>query len=404
MTEQRQFDPTNLPPPLSTGEPNSFAHSTLTTRKPSIISNILADFADQYPAHTLENLQDLTNEITQNQPIRPLQTNAADGNQWAAAWQAHQGETWLNTPWFFAETFFYRRLLEAVGYFNNGDWAGADPFLPRKQAELNSAAPWLIAQAALAHSAADSADSFRLLLHYCLWGNRVDLSYTQVAQTVGSQITLDHEQANLLADDTEPVLNHLRQNPPVNINFICDNSGTELLMDLALVDFLLRHNWASRITLHLKAHPTFVSDAMPADVELTLATLKTKQAADLLSLADRLQSYRLTDRLILQADSFWNSHHFFWKIPPTLQTQLGQAHLVIIKGDANYRRLLSDSRWPADIPLRHIAPWFPAPFVTLRTMKSDPVVGLKPGQAEALDQIDPKWRVNGKRGLIQACL
>jgi hypothetical protein len=37
-------------------------------------------------------------------------------------------------------------------------------------------------------------------------------------------------------------------------------------------------------------------------------------------------------------------------------------------------------------------------------MKSDPVVGLQPGQADALDQEDPEWRVNGKRGMIQANL
>jgi hypothetical protein len=37
-------------------------------------------------------------------------------------------------------------------------------------------------------------------------------------------------------------------------------------------------------------------------------------------------------------------------------------------------------------------------------MKSDPVVGLSPGQAEALDNEDPLWRVNGKRGIVQAVL
>jgi len=404
MTERRYFDPTDPPPPLSTGEPGSFANKTLTTRKPMIVDNVLADFGDRFPAHTVQALQNLRAELLNNHRIRPLQTTAPDADQWAAAWQAHQDETWLNTDWFFAETFFYRRLLEAVGYFGNGNQAGADPFYHRKQAELESEAAWLITQAALEGSAADSVDSLRLLFHYCLWGNRLDLSNIQIAQTVGTQISLGDEEANLLVDDTNIVLNHLQQNRPATVHFICDNAGTELLTDLTLTDFLLQHNWANQITLHLKAYPTFVSDTMPVDVDLTIAALKRKQATDLLALADRLQHYRQNQRLILQADSFWNSPYFFWEIPPALQRRLGQAHLVIIKGDANYRRLLGDSRWPPDAPLRQIAPYFPAPFVALRTMKSDPVVGLKPGQAETLSKIDPEWRVNGKRGLIQACL
>jgi len=32
------------------------------------------------------------------------------------------------------------------------------------------------------------------------------------------------------------------------------------------------------------------------------------------------------------------------------------------------------------------------------------VVGLQPGQAETLERADPEWRINGKRGMIQANL
>ena len=110
----------------------------------------------------------------------------------------------------------------------------------------------------------------------------------------------------------------------------------------------------------------------------------------------------LNQRLRLQPDPFWNSPYFFWELPQHLQAELAQAHLVIIKGDANYRRLLGDSRWPTTVPIAAAVPYLPAPFVALRTMKSDPVVGLQPGQADRLDQVDPDWRVNGKRGMIQA--
>jgi len=45
--------------------------------------------------------------------------------------------------------------------------------------------------------------------------------------------------------------------------------------------------------------------------------------------------------------------------------------------------------------------YFPAPFLTLRTLKGEIMVGLEPGQAEALSAADPTWLINGKRGVIQ---
>jgi uncharacterized protein with ATP-grasp and redox domains len=413
-----------------TGEPGSFAHLTMVTRFPAIIQTVLVDHAGQYPDSIVQSLQALYDELVQNQPVRPLETAASDGADWAEAWKPFQGRGWLDIPWYFAETFFFRRLLEATGYFGGGEeaklWAGVDPFLSRKQAELQSKIPWEVLAAALRHAPDDAPDSFRALLHHCVWGNRIDLSHPQLAQASGKQIAVTSEQANLLVDDTETVLAHLKTRgheekrtrgeeemgmqrefvlPPHRlVQFICDNAGTELLMDLALVDFLLRFDWVERITLHVKAHPTYVSDTTPADITMTIAAIKAPAAPEFVALAARLESYQQQQRLFIQPDIFWNSSHFFWEIPPALRAELSQADLVIIKGDANYRRLLGDSRWPASAPIEAVVPYFPAPFVALRTMKSDPVVGLPLGLAEQLDREDAEWRVNGKRGIIQALL
>ncbi|MCB0167109.1 MAG: protein-glutamate O-methyltransferase family protein [Anaerolineae bacterium] len=410
MPTYPQFNPTQPPPPLMTGEPGSFAYKTLTTRKPVIIRQVLADYAGDYPPAIVRRVEALYEELTLNQPVQPLETAAADGASWQQAWQPYQGRGWLDIPWYLAESFLYRRLLEATNYFGgNGPdivaWQGVDPFLPRKQAELSSDTPWQVLAAALSHSEADSLASLRALLHHCVWGNRIDLSYNQVAQDAGREIAVDSEQANLLVDDTDQVVNYLsdRRSAAGRIDFICDNSGTELLMDLALADFLLRFEWAQPVTLHVKAHPTFVSDATPADIDMTIAAIEAK-GSPFTSLARRLSAQILRERLKIRAHIFWNSSRFFWEIPPTLTASLAQAQLVIFKGDANYRRLVGDSRWPAAVPFADAVPYFPAPLLTLRTMKSDPIVGLQPGQAEALDRVDAEWRVNGKRGVIQALI
>jgi len=401
-----KFDPHNPPPPLLTSEPDSFARKTITTRKPAILKQVLADHPD-YPPPIVQALNDLFDEITTGRPIELLHSAAPDQPYWHAQLAAHRGKSWLNVPWYFAEAYFYRRLLEAAGYFGGSHpaverWRGVDPFWPQKQRELAGSTPWQVLALALRHTADDSGDSFRALLHHAVWGNRVDLSYNKVAQESGRQIALEQERANLLADDTELVLARLQAaRPAPRIDFICDNSGTELLLDLALADFLLRFEWANTVVLHVKFHPTFVSDATPADIEHTTAAVAQRPTAAIAALGRRLAQARQNRRLRIRDDIFWNSADFFWQFPPLLRDELAQAALVVIKGDANYRRLLGDSRWPADTPLHNAVPWFPAPFVALRTMKSDPVAGLQAGQAKQLDSEDPQWRVNGKRGVIQ---
>jgi len=406
MNTYIQFDPANPPPPLLTSEPDSFAHKTIAIRKPAIAQTVLADHAGQYPPKIVEVLQNLRDELAQGRPVRPLETVAPDGESWRETWLPYQHRTWFDIPWYFAEVFFYRRLLEAAGYFGGGPWAGVDPFLPRKQAELTHAAPWQVLRLAMEYASTGAGENFCALFRHCVWGNRVDLSHPKIVEEMRQQAG-QKTSGDLLADDTEAVLAHLRKVAPgaPKIDFICDNTGTELLLDLALADFLLRFDWAGQVTLHIKAQPTFVSDAIPADIEITLAALKARGENNFTALAARLQGYQGQQRLVVRPDIFWNSSHFFWELPADLYTELAQARLVILKGDANYRRLLGDSRcWPATISFTEAAPYFPAPFVTLRAMKSEVIIGLQPGQTEALNQADPAWRVNGRRAVIQGRL
>jgi len=397
-----------------TDSTHAFAHLTIRQRLPKVVQNVLADH--DYPLEITEALQNLETELVENEFVSPLNTNSPDGRAWFEAWQPYQGRRWWDMPWFLAETFFYRRLLQASGYFGwplvavqqrpptpasraaTELWEGIDPFASRKQAELQNYTTWQLLSSALEQSSIDSAETLYYLLHYALWGNRADLSYTQVGP---STLTVQSEQANLLVDDGEAVIDYLANLPTsCHLAFICDNAGLELLMDLALIDFLLRFGWVSQLTMHVKAHPTFVSDTTPTDVYQTVMALAEQPNPAMKALAARLQSYG--SRLQVKSDIFWNSHRFFWELPDALRAELAQTQLVIIKGDANYRRLLGDSlAWPAETPLAEAVPYFPAPFVALRTLKSDSIVGLAHGQAEELNQKDPTWRVNGKRGVIQ---
>src|SRR3990170_8219336 len=77
--------------------------------------------------------------------------------------------------------------------------------------------------------------------------------------------------------------------------------------------------------------------------------------------------------------------HF--QLPDDLRSELGRMALVIVKGDANYRRLLGDGHWPPTTPFEKVPAYFPVPLVALRTLKAELIVGLQPGEAERLQAV-----------------
>ncbi|GMF51752.1 unnamed protein product [Phytophthora fragariaefolia] len=192
----------------------------------------------------------------------------------------------------------------------------------------------------------------------------------------------------------------------LGVQYINDNSGTELLLDLALADHLLGHGWCGKVTLNVKVNPMYVSDAMPAIVHEHIAEMQREtRTPEVQALGKRLAGYVQSEQLVVRPDLFWNRYTYYWEMPTELQTRLArEATLVIIKGDLNYRRLLGDRLWPPSTPVEGAVPYFPAPFVSFRTLKSNPVVGIPDSIVAKLEKEDPNWRFNGKRGTIQSVL
>jgi hypothetical protein len=221
----------------------------------------------------------------------------------------------------------------------------------------------------------------------------VDLSYAVAA---GREHRQDDD---LLVDDRATVLPSLVR-PGARVHLVADNTGAELALDLALVDAVLE-DASARVAVHLKMQPVFVSDATPRDVWRLLDRLEGCGGA-LTALGTRLRTAFEEGRLTLAPDPFWSGPRFLWQAPPHLRDALASATVVVLKGDANYRRVVGDAVWPPEAPFAAAASWSPAPLLCLRTMKSDAVLGLPPGLAAKLDMADPRWRIDGRRGLAQA--
>lgn len=393
-----QIDPRGLPPPIMASEPGSFARHTMQVRVPAIVRETSA--LNEFPADMSNALENLAREI-ESGAVQLLHEDTPDRVLWQEAWgdAARAGRAWLDAPWYLAESYAYRRILEAMRYFQPGPWQGFDPFRAKKLTELRPHVAPRLVDITLRDLPADLRERFETLLYASLWGNRIDLSYAVSAQ-VGRAARLEDERVNLLVDDAGRVWDFLRLHPRCRAAIIADNAGTELLMDLALADFLLTSGLAARIDLHLKAQPFFVSDAMPQDMKAGLDALALG-GDEARALAERVRAHMADARLQLATHWFYTTSLFYFQLPDDLRAELAALDFAFVKGDANYRRLLGDAHWPPTAPFEWATSYFPSPFVALRVLKAEIVAGLRQGRVEQLNQVDPQWRVNGKRGVVQ---
>ncbi|MFF8930266.1 damage-control phosphatase ARMT1 family protein [Streptomyces longwoodensis] len=384
---------TPAPPVLLGDEPGSFPHGVLAERHPAIIEQVRGAFPYGPEVH---RALDALRESCLHGVLEPLPEDAHDQRRWRE-WGADAvlGRSWFDVPWLWSESYFYRRLLHAVGYFAPGPWQGVDPFRPFKLAELDSpeTREELAALDALARRPA--ADRAEALLHGSLWGNRADLGFR-----LSDAAAEDRAAApGLVADDSGRLWPLLTGRGTLCL--VADNAGRELVPDLLLVAHLLAEGRVERAVLHVKPYPYYVSDATTADLVDALRAL-TAAPGEAAAYGHALWSAMTDGTLAVRAHPFWASPLPFEDLPADLRAQCAAATLTVIKGDLNYRRLVGDRRWPPTTPFADVTAHFPGPVAALRTLKSDVITGLAPDTERDLVAAEgQRWRTGGTHALIQ---
>ena len=126
-------------------DPGSFARRTFEVRIPAILREAL-DLNPAFDEEIRRNIEALHAELTAG-AIRGLIEEAPDRPFWDAAVAPYVGQNMAGVPWYWAEAYFYRRVLEATRYFQPGPWQGVDPYAAKKRAEWAlDAAPLVVAQ------------------------------------------------------------------------------------------------------------------------------------------------------------------------------------------------------------------------------------------------------------------
>lgn len=383
-------EPAHYPGRIRTDTTNAFAHHTLRVRVPAILRDVLERNGDYEPG-VERAVEELAVALESNAALPELAGDAPGAGAVRRALHERDGETWLGTDWFFAETYAYRQLVERVGFWQSG----RDPFWPNKREEYAGPAHAAAFERALeGHVAPD--ERLAQLFVAGVFGNRIDLSFA-ASRAHG----VEAAESDLLIDErAAAVRRFFDASGPLHL--VADNAGTELTLDLLLADFAAEELGVP-VVVHLKEHPTFVSDATITDVRLFLglaapAPFVSSSEAVRRRVA-RMANAVTSGRIALRAHAYWNGPASLWELPGKLAAELRAARLVVLKGDANYRRAVGDALWAAETPFAAVTSYFPAPLLALRALKSDPIVGLGAGRASALDREDASWRVNGKRGV-----
>jgi hypothetical protein len=375
--------------PVIVSRDSAFARDVFVKRHPALIAQVAEVFPfgpDQRKA-----LAELAEENVRGVLTR-LPDTAHDSEQWSAWGNEFYGRPWIDVPFLWAESFFYRRLHQAIGYFSAGLWQGVDPFAPFKQTELTGEPVAAELHALNSLSELRAQDQARALLRSSLWGNRADLGFRITAGDA-------EEGSPLIADDSEQLW-ELLSSESAFVVLVADNTGRELIPDLVLIDHLLTQGKTREVVLHVKPSPYYVSDATVSDVAdcLRRLLLDSGQAREI---GQRLRAAVATAQLRICTHPFYCAPFDYTQMPDDLRNQFERATVTILKGDLNYRRLVGDRWWAPTRPFTDVTSYFPGPVATLRILKSDVIVGLAPEKVAQLDASGLDWRTSGTHAAIQ---
>ena len=136
----------------------------------------------------------------------------------------------------------------------------------------------------------------------------------------------DSQNSRLLVDDTDMLFAHLDSTldgSKSQVHMFNDNSGMEIVSDLALVHYLLSSGKVAEVVLQLKPYPFFVSDAVPSDIDHTLRVLAAADSANQKQVAQDLRKFMREGKLLLTTsgpiNNFLASPEPMWSMSPQVR-------------------------------------------------------------------------------------
>ncbi|XP_053448398.1 damage-control phosphatase ARMT1 isoform X7 [Nycticebus coucang] len=430
------------PASLSGQDVGSFAYLTIKDRTPQILTKAIdtlhrhkSEFFEKYGEPGVEAekkaislLSKLRNELQTDKPIIPLVEKFVDTDIWNQYLEYHQSllnesdekPRWFYSPWLLVECYMYRRIHEAI--IQSPPIDDFDVFKESKDQNFFESQESVLALCTylqeLVRTIEDLDENqlkneFFKLLQISLWGNKCDLSLSGGEASSQKNDVLNSLQdlkPFILVNDMEHLWSLLsnykkREKTSIRVDIVLDNSGFELVTDFILAEFLLSSKLATEIHFYGKTIPWFVSDTTVRDFNWLIEQVKCSNHKWMSKCGVDWENYVKMGRWVYHDHIFWTLPHEYCamsQVAPDLYAELQKAHLILFKGDLNYRKLTGDRKWGFSVPFHEALNGFhPAPLCSIRTLKAELQVGLQPGQGEQLLASDPNWLTTGKYGVFQ---
>lgn len=433
-----------VPCSLSGKFKGSFAYVTIKDRLPQILTKVIDTvhrhkntFFEKYgevginaEKQAISFLSKLRNEMQTDKPIIPLADKLPDRELWnqyleyqTTLMNEEGPPSWFKSPWLYVECYLYRRIHEAITL--SPPIADFDVFMEAKHQSFFESQQAIIALCTyflgIIRTIEDLTndqlkEELFKLLQVSLWGNKCDLSISAGQENSQKSCVLGALEGFLpliLVNDMEYVwsvtssckIARQNEDSSTRVDIVLDNAGFELVTDLALADFLLSSKLATEVHFHVKSIPWYVSDTTRQDFNWTVKELQAANHIWMSKCGIKWEGNLKTNAWVFHEHLFWSLPHEFCdmaQVAPDLYTELQKSNLIFFKGDLNYRKLTGDRKWDFTVPFSQALNGFqPANLCSIRTLKSDVQVGLKPGQGEQLSASEPNWLISGKFGVIQ---
>ncbi|KAG5846464.1 hypothetical protein ANANG_G00115240 [Anguilla anguilla] len=433
-----------VPESLSAKFVGTFAYLTVRDRLPTILTKVIdtihrnknkffeehGEEGVQAEKRAISFLSKLRNELQTDKPVLALTDDGVDTDMWNQYLQRQQSlmdenesPSWFKSPWLYMECYMYRRIQESIRL--NPPICDFDVFRAAKTQSYFESQQAIIAICTYLQGLNKNMNDFSeeqlmgqflKLLQVSLWGNKCDLSISagqENSQKSSPVEALEDLKSFILVDDSHLVWSALTGGktpggsgkPQGRVDIVLDNAGFELVTDLVFADFLVSSGLARQVHFHGKSMPWFVSDTTREDFSWTIRQTMAANHKWMSKSGAQWQRY--------VKDGTWCYHdHPFWTLPhefcdmaadaPDLYAALQEADLVLFKGDLNYRKLTSDRDWAhTETFERALRGFQPAPLCSLRTLKANVQVGLRPDQGESLTAREPGWMTSGAYAVIQ---
>ncbi|CDW58631.1 DUF89 domain containing protein [Trichuris trichiura] len=458
--------------PLCAKFRSSFAYVTVKDRLPVILTKVIdtvhrhrhsliskfGEEASEDVKRVISHLSELRYRLSTDKPLTLINSTLPDCQIWNKCLEEYKQEarliflvgaeaTWFTCPWLLCESYFYRKINEAIEtrlaplsserrcvlcsvYMKS--W---DPFAYQKEQSFISALPTIAILATLATRMTEHLSKISNInearqdlwevFQICLWGNRCDLSLSD-----GEQVKSDHfSDLQSLAklrpfilvnhfDELFKLLAKIRDKTASTattcLDIVLDNGGIELFGDIFLADVFLELKLVGRIRFHAKALPYYVSDTMAVDFSWIIEMLRSSSNPAMSTLGNKWAHYLEKALFELKTHLFWTSpypYHRMNSVAAELYQELATSDLIIFKGDLNYRKLLADINVESTLPFSDALQGFsPSSLLALRTIKADLIAGLAAGQRELVEyfnliisraKTNPKWMLTGEYAVIQ---